>query len=506
MDEHIQTTGSLFDDVQRSGIFRDTKIFPDSTPNDCPENILFLYEQQRHRTGFDLQKFVLSHFILPDIMDDYGLDVQPGLSMEEHINHLWVALRRDPDTNILPGSSLLELPEPYILPGGSFREIYYWDSYFTCEGLTACNQHDLVEDMIMNFAFLIDKYGHVPYGNRTYFLSRSQPPFFCSMIELLEQTKGIDAAIPYLPYLLKEYRFWMAGTGKGYDHLPAHRRIVFIDDETILNRYWDDTAGPRPEAYHEDTQLAEQTYPDKREELYRNIKAASESGWDFSSRWLRTPNAPKSIYTSELIPIDLNSILYHIETKLAQWLQYDKQTDLGHHFQVAATKRKLMLQHLCWDKQEHFYFDYCWTDKQRTATWSLAAVYPLFFKMAEPEMAEDIAHHLENKFLKPGGLVTTLSHSGQQWDAPYGWAPLHWLAVIGLRHYGYNNLAHEIALRFTNLVRKIYDHTDRMEEKYNVCDLTLEAGVGEYKLPDGYGWTNGTIQTLLNLYPDFKKS
>ncbi|NCC51054.1 MAG: alpha,alpha-trehalase TreF [Spartobacteria bacterium] len=501
MNDYIQTLGSLFDDVQRGGIFRDSKTFPDSIPRYSPETILQVYEQQRRDPGFNLARFVAAHFIVPDPAGERGLDVQPGLTMEEHINHLWVALRRDPDTNIPPGSSLLELPEPYIVPGGRFREIYYWDTYFTCEGLAASYNHELVEDMVMNFAFLIDKYGHIPNGSRTYFLSRSHPPFFCSMLELLERTQGIDAVIPYLPYLLKEYRFWMDGVGKGFGEIPAYRRVVFLDEDTVLNRYWDDSATPRPEAWREDICLAEQTWPDRREDMFRNIRAACESGWDFSSRWLRDPAALKTLYTTELIPVDLNSILYHMESKLAQWLHLDEQHEMALRFENAAAKRRIILLHLCWDKEHRFFFDYCWTDQRRTTTWSLAAVYPLFFKMAEPEMAANIALHLEKKFLQPGGLLTTLHDTGQQWDAPNGWAPLHWLAVIGLRHYGYTHLAHEIANRFIALAGQVYEQTGRMEEKYNVRDLSLRAGGGEYPLQDGFGWTNGIVQALRNLYP-----
>ena len=149
-------------------------------------------------------------------------------------------------------SSLLPLPQPYVVPGGRFREIYYWDSYFTMLGLEESGRRDLVVDMVHDFAYLIDTYGHVPNGTRTYYLSRSQPPFFFEMVGLLSSDDPARAFVRYLPELKREYAFWMEGA-QSLRRGRAHRRVVALPDGSILNRYWDDRDTPRDESYREDT-------------------------------------------------------------------------------------------------------------------------------------------------------------------------------------------------------------------------------------------------------------
>ena len=179
-----------------------------------------------------------------------------------------------------PHSSLVPLPHRYVVPVGRFREIYYWDSYFTMLGLEQSGRHDLVVDMVQNFAWLIDTFGHVPNGNRSYYLSRSQPPFFAAMVELLAERDGERVYATYLPQLAREYAFWMDGVARLAPG-SAYRRVVRLKDGTILNRYWDDRETPREESYREDIETA-RTSTRPAHEVYRNLRAAAESGWDFS--------------------------------------------------------------------------------------------------------------------------------------------------------------------------------------------------------------------------------
>jgi alpha,alpha-trehalase len=195
--------------------------------------------------------------------------------MKEHIKNLWDKLAREADKDISPYSTLIGLPYPYIVPGGRFREIYYWDSYFTAEGLSIAGKLDLIEYMIKNFAFLIEKYGHIPNGNRRYYLSRSQPPFFCSMIEIPVRYKGIEAILPYVEPLEKEYLFWMK------------KRSVLLEGDSRLNCYSDNNDGPREESYREDLETYNSINDDRKEHFYKNIRAACESGWDFSQDGFR---------------------------------------------------------------------------------------------------------------------------------------------------------------------------------------------------------------------------
>jgi alpha,alpha-trehalase len=297
--------GELFQQVQLKHIFPDSKTFADLVADEAPNAILAEYQARKDEAGFDLSSFVNRHFSMPA----EGPNVRPALPgerLETYVARLWDVLRHQ-SGEPADRSSLLPLPYPYIVPGGRFRELYYWDSFFIMLGLEADGRHDLALDMLKDFAFQIDCYGHVPNGNRTYYLSRSQPPFFSLMVDLIAQREGDGSYAAYLPELESEYAYWMDGSA----FLPrgqAYRRLVRLADGTLLNRYWDDRAVPRDESYREDVETA---LGHKRDpgDLYRNLRAAAESGWDFSSRWLADGHSLNTIRTVSLLPIDLNSLM-----------------------------------------------------------------------------------------------------------------------------------------------------------------------------------------------------
>jgi alpha,alpha-trehalase len=490
VDDFIQLSGPLFEAVQRSGIFPDSKTFVDCIPKSNPQDIRQKYEKQKKEAGFNLKRFVETHFQLPHLQKKSS--VKSAESMYQHIDQLWEQLSRQADAEISPNSTLIPLPYSYIVPGGRFREIYYWDTYFTALGLARSQRLDMVEQLARNFSWLIEKTGHIPNGNRYYYLSRSQPPFFILLVDLIAQYKGKKAIENYLPALEKEYAFWMDGadtTSPG----KTHRRVVNIDGN-ILNRYWDDRPLPREESWREDVTLANGLSETEASHLYRDLRAGAESGWDFSSRWLRDGQSLESIQTSHILPVDLNALLYYMETKLSEWHPKDKN-----RYSKAAQKRKEAFNRYFWDQDNGYYFDYNWKNNQRTNIWSLAGMYPLFVGLAANQQATSTADIAAEKFLKEGGLVTTLHETGQQWDAPNGWAPLQWIAVRGLLNYGKEQLASEIAKRWLNLNKSVYQRTGKMMEKYNVCDLSLKAGGGEYPLQDGFGWTNGVAIAFRDL-------
>ncbi len=480
MNKYIQTEGELFELVQLSRIFPDSKTFVDSYPSKKPEEILKKFHKEKDKADFNLKEFIEKYFIFPESQEK---KIKPESSMKKHIEALWDILSREADNDI-PYSTLIALPFPYIVPGGRFREIYYWDSYFTSEGLSVAGKLDKVEHMIKNFAYLIDKYGHIPNGNRIYYPGRSQPPFFCSMIEILVRYKGIEAILPYLDTLEKEYLFWMK------------KRTVLLEEVSKLNCYMDDNNGPREESYREDIEIYNCAGDEHREHLYKNIRAACESGWDFSSRWLRDYRNLSTIRTTEILPVDLNSILYNMEIKLSEWFSFEGNKIKSREYAEHAERRLKSVNKYFWNREKGFFFDYSYKDHSQTEVWSLAGLYPLFFKIATEEQAEKVSKHVSEKFLYKGGLVTTLNETGQQWDKPNGWAPLQWIAVKGLEFYGYNVLAKEIAKRFVNLSYRVFEKTGKMMEKYNVCDMALEAGGGEYPLQDGFGWTNGIVSAM----------
>jgi alpha,alpha-trehalase len=387
------------------------------------------------------------------------------------------------------------LPFPYIVPGGRFREIYYWDSYFTLLGLQVSWRVDLIENMLDNFAYLIDHIGYIPNGNRSYFKGRSQPPFYSLMVKILCEEKGEEILVKYLPQLEKEYEFWMSGADALTKSTPAHDRVVLMPDGSIMNRYWDGHRTPRPEAYKEDVELSHQS-KSKPDVLFRHLRAAAESGWDFSGRWFKDPGSFASIHTTDIVPVDLNCLLFHLEITLSEALQLAHQAGRAGHYLALAEKRKAAIQKYCWNEQEKFYFDWDFVEGKFKSQFTLAGVFPLFFELAEERQAGDVAGHLQNKFLKPGGLTTTPECTGQQWDAPNGWAPLQWMAYKGLLNYRLNDLAKQVKAHWINTNLKVYEKTGKMTEKYDVWNLSAEASGGEYPNQDGFGWTNGVFLAM----------
>ncbi|RIJ37104.1 alpha,alpha-trehalase TreF [Pontibacter oryzae] len=489
--------GELFVQVQMQRVFPDSKTFPDAVPQAAPQQILEKYRQQKDQPGFNLEAFVLEHFTMPP-QPASGFTTDTSLSVTQHIERLWPILTREPGAD---GGSLIPLPKPYIVPGGRFREIYYWDSFFTMLGLQANHETQLIQHMVDNFTHLINTTGHIPNGNRTYYLSRSQPPFYALMLRILAQQKGHEVLKTYAPALRREYAFWMDGAETVTADAPSHRRVVRLPDGSILNRYWDDQPEPRPESYLEDVELAEQSGR-KHEEVYRNIRAAAESGWDFSSRWFADQENLSTIHTTDIIPVDLNALLYHVERTLADMASLEGNKEEANKYEKLAKNRRKALLKYTWSDDAGFFYDYDFVAGKTTDIPTLAAVFPLYFCMAKKKQAAAVAQKLQQDFLKPGGLVTTLNRSGQQWDSPNGWAPLQWMGVQALRNYKHDQLADEVAQRWVEKNEDIFHNTGKLMEKYNVQDMNLQAGGGEYPNQDGFGWTNGVLLKLISLHPE----
>jgi alpha,alpha-trehalase len=488
--------GDLYADVELHRIFPDSKEFADATARSPPDDILALYHSGKPQTPEALKRFVLEHFDLPAKIAVPSV-ASARVPIREHIDDLWPVLTRNTPTSP-PYSSLLPLPRPYVVPGGRFRELYYWDSYFTLLGLAESGRSDLLADMVQNFAALVDAYGHIPNGTRSYYLTRSQPPFFFAMVGLLAPGDLAAAYARYLPQLKAEYGFWMEGA----DGLTAgaHRRVVRLDDGSILNRYWDDSDAPRDESYAEDVALARSTTRPA-QETYRELRAAAESGWDFSSRWFADGRTLGSIDTTEIVPVDLNALLFGLENAIRAGCERTGDHACAADFAARAEARRAAIDRTLWDPSRGAYLDYRWTLKERIGRISAATLYPLFTGAASQAQAASVAEAVERELLAPGGIVATPSNTGQQWDAPNGWAPLQWIAVAGLKSFGRDRLAEAIACRWMANVARVYRETGKLVEKYDVIATDRPGGGGEYPTQDGFGWTNGVMLKLMALYP-----
>jgi alpha,alpha-trehalase len=481
----IESLGILYEDVQSSGIFADSKFFVDCTPKYTATEILAKYNSLKNDPEFNLKAFVKENFELP--AETVSTYTSAKKTINEHLNDLWDELKRMPGQS---GGTLIPLPHQYIVPGGRFREIYYWDSYFTMLGLQVSGRIDIIENMIDNFAYLINEFGFIPNGNRTYYLSRSQPPFFAMMVNLLAEEKGDEILLKYHPVLEKEYAFWMKGADTLDKANTACNHVVLLADKGILNRYWDSKDTPRPEAFVEDRHLAA-TASGKPEDTYRHIRAAAASGWDFSSRWFKDGVNMKTIQTTDLLPVDLNCLLAHTEATLMKMYTL-QHNDIAAAAMLQNINRRLKALNIyCWNETAGCYFDYNFIDQQQVEHYNLATVFPLFFGITGEIKSERIAFLIRKKFLCSGGVVTTLNTTGQQWDAPNGWAPLQWMTYKGLKKNGFDELAGIIKQNWLHNCERVFNETGKMMEKYNVMDTTISAGGGEYPNQDGFGWTNG---------------
>ena len=481
-----QRFGALFRAVQMQRLFPDSKTFADAQPRRSDAAIMAAYRRCACTDRAALEAFVRANFTLP-----ITPTVPPPsgkLSLSAHIDALWPQLTRTLPS-VAPGSSALPLPKRFVVPGGRFREMYYWDSWFTMLGLQTSGRQDLVEDMVTDFGSLLDRYGRIPNGTRTYYLSRSQPPFFYLIAGM---SRRADTLPQRTRWLRAEHDFWM----RGADRLrpgQADARVVRLTDGSLLNRYWDDRDDPRDESYREDAELAAANPQRNAPQLYRDLRAGAESGWDFSSRWLGGGRTLATIRTTRIVPVDLNSLLYGLERSIADNCRVLRDDPCTRRYTIAAQARATAIARHLWNSRG-YYADYDLDAGRVSNAQTAAMAFPLFVGIASRERARATTTALA-PLVGEGGLRTTLIDTGQQWDDPNGWAPLQWIAISGLERYGEAPLARRIASRWLATVTREYDASSKLLEKYNVVER-LPGGGGEYPLQDGFGWTNGVTRAL----------
>ncbi len=487
--------GALFRAAQLNNIHGDGMTFVNLVPNAKLRKIVKAYEKEAVEPGFNLQVFIAQHF------KEYRAATEEAAALdtsdpEQYIRELWPGLTRSANKAV---GSLIPLPHPYIVPGGRFQEQFYWDSYFVMLGLEAQGLYTLTDGIMANFVFMFRKFGFIPTGNRTYYVSRSQPPYFLQMTRLVAHRKGhYRYLLAHLPYLVMEHNFWTKDT-REFMNLSLtrkrYKRIVRMPNGTTLSRYYDANDTPRPESYKEDVETAEKSGREPGH-VYRHLRAGAESGWDFSSRWFADPQDISTIHTTDIVPIDLNCLLYELEMALAEGYKKLLQYPLARFYRKRAERRQATINEYLWSEKAGYFFDYDSKSEKRCSAWSLAGMYPLYCGLATPEQAARVAENIKKRFLKAGGVVTTTVDNGEQWDAPNGWAPLQWVTIMGLRRYGYDKLADTIKFRWCGANLALFQTEHKFVEKYNVLDPAAKGGGGEYTLQDGFGWTNGVFAAL----------
>jgi len=454
------------------------------------------------------------------------------------------------DADSLNPPGLLYLENKYVVPGGRFNEMYGWDSYFIIRGLVRDGRIDLARGMVDNFFFEIEHYGNVLNANRSYYLSRSQPPFLTSMILSVYDSQK-SAGHDDKNWLARAYAFAVR------DH-DMWTQEPHLAGSTTLSRYFDRGNGPSPESVKDETghyrdvaafflrhpelddhdlvrkdpgKTEPQTFgaqysvrvcdsghdaspkvaqapgehPDceTAEEIalgadfYKGDRSMRESGYDISFRF-----GPYGAQTQNYAPVCLNSLLYKTEKDLQQMSETLGKNDQARKWAHLAAERKANIDKYLWNEQAGMFFDYDFV-KQRQSTYAYVTVfYPLWAGLATPEQAKAVMKNL-SIFEKPGGLVMSPYETGGQWDFPYAWAPNQLLSDEGMRRYGFNEDADRVSYKFLSTVAENFRRDGTIREKYNALTRSSETAVtaGYHINIVGFGWTNAAFLNLLHDLP-----
>jgi len=440
----------------------------------------------------------------------------------------------------LSAPGLLYLPNPYVVPGGRFNEMYGWDSYFILLGEIADNRIDLARDTVDNFFYELDHYGAVLNANRTYYLTRSQPPFLSSMVlalyraELAKDAKEARALLHHaLPYLIRDYTVWvstphLAGTTglSRYSDLGNGPVTEIADDSNYYVNiiHWllvhpDQTPpdylhkllpaeAPAPSTHAQPAHGNESAWDcgthcpatnadgySLTDDFFAGDRAMRESGFDSSFLF-----GPFGGSTQNFAPVSLNALLFKYEHDLAFIAAMLGDMDAAVAWSEAAGERQERIDALLWNESAGLYFDYDFVHSQSSTYPYVTAYYALWSGVASPGQAQRLAANLP-LFERPGGLQTSSTISGLQWDAPFGWAPTNWLAVAGLDRYGFKTDARRVAGEFTSTVATNYAHDGEIHEKYDVATPGANVSViaGYQTNVIGFGWTNAVYLKMLQL-------
>jgi len=409
-------------------------------------------------------------------------------------------------------SGLLYLPGPYVVPGGRFNEMYGWDSYFILLGLLQDGHVSLARSMTDNFLYEVQHYGKVLNANRTYYLTRSQPPFLSRMVLDVYRATGDTAWLRHsLPALRRYYEYWM--------------QEPHLTPQTGLSRYHGGSDQPAPEVVFGERDDSGKNHYDRVAEYYRTHdvqeydvkqfydratgrltplffvadRAMRESGFDPSARF-----GPFSVDIINYNPVALNALLYRMEMDLAAIATLLDEPREAEVWTERATRRADLIRRLMWDPQAGLFFDYDFVHQHRSRYHFLTAFYPLWAGLATPRQAAAVAANLP-LFEKAGGLQTSDNVSGNQWDAPYGWAPLQIIAIEGLRRYGFNEAAERLSLKFLRMITADFAKHLTIKEKYDVVQARSNLGAGlkfGYTSNEiGFGWTNAAFEVLYHNLP-----
>jgi len=503
--------GSILYAVQMSNICNDSKTFVDMKMKFDPEIVISNWEKFCKTSkgfakdevkdfvdkNFDVESEELEKWSPEDWSESPAFNV---INLEaktfcESLNKMWKLLGRKISEKVRLQQnrfSLIYLPNPFIVPGGRFREVYYWDSYWIIRGLLLSGMKKTARGMIDNLFHLIENIGYVPNGGRIYY-TRSQPPLLSMMVEsFLLTTDDKKWAESKLPLLVKEWKYW------------EETHSVLVSGKKMF-RYFSMDDTPRPESYREDVNLAKNVEAAKKSHLWRELRSAAESGWDFSSRWFtHVSGSLVDTCVTNVAPVDLNAFLAKSANVIASLYQEMGLDEEAESWMKEQEQLNDAIESLMWDIKDGIWYDIDIDSGLKRRRFNGSNFVPLWTKSFSPDMIEFKASSCLNYLQKTLGvdnnsLATTLIVSGEQWDMPNAWPPLEHMLIMGLYNSGLKQAMEEARRLSKARVEKcheIYNKTGHMFEKYNY-KTNEEGGGGEYDVQIGFGWTNGMLLDLM---------
>ncbi|KRY41141.1 N-acetyltransferase 10 [Trichinella spiralis] len=521
--------GPLLDVIQKSRLFQDSKYFVDMALLYDPDVVLQAFETVENKTDPKaLDMFIKKYFSPPgsELKECQPVDWVPRPKSflkiaDEHfrlwayfVHGKWKKLCREVTDQVKTEPNrftFISVPHPFIIPGGRFREFYYWDTYWILKGLLASEMYETARNMILNFATIIDQFGFVPNGGRIYYKNRSQPPLLTmSVWDYYQATKDKAVLVNMLPRLEKELQFWYKNRG-----------FVYKDEngKTLqLHQYRVDTDLPRAESYTEDLASASLEFTEAgKRRIWSDIVSACESGIDFGTRWFRRDGdlnkTVRSIRTRRIVPVDLQAILCGSEAVLSRLYNVLGDQTMAEVHQKKYQRMKEDLHDAFWDPIDKMWYDIDLDERDgrgaKSPTFYPSNLAPLYFDCVlndKKKVGQQIAKYLEENGISsmPYGIPSSMHASDEQWDRPNGWAPHNHMVIEGLRKSGdifAQQIAFKVAQNWIDGVWFVFfQYAGKMFEKYRVEGHYGIGGGGEYTVQEGFGWTNGVILDLLMTY------
>lgn len=507
-----------------------------ATPNIPYEEAKRRYEVLSQTPDFSDVEFFDQHFTIdPPTIESYK--ARPGQHIDDYVREM---RERFIFPNTHQGHFDVKLPYDRAVAGiGRFgRHSFLWDGYHMAKGYAADGRYDLILDMTDNMEYQINRFGHALNGSADFYTTRAQPDYFAHLVRLLADRMGPSVLTRYLPTLEKNYKdYWMDGKDI-MDDIPidgntyTHRALVRMPDGSYLNRFWDDGEGPRLESYSEDVEtaliaiggLAGQERADRMQKVYKDLRAGAASGWDFSSRYFEDGKNIHTINTTDILPVDHNSLMAYHETTIAMAYGAAGDKERAEYYRMLAEDRKQAINKYLWDPTSGMYRDYNFRLGKQTDIVSAATAYPLYTGIANGEQSMGVLGTLHDHLLYPGGIIATnTEESNEQWDGGVRggersknvWAPFNWAGVRGLARTVHMNAMRETGDRlkpnetrqllrtafriqrgYINGVEEFYDTHGTIPEKHRGDRPADPANGGEYEMVTALGMSIETYRAL----------